>query len=51
MSKEQLNGADIGALLEEMDGKCVSQGVRGDGLGNLANPVGFLALVLHRSPS
>src|SRR5450759_266128 len=29
----------------------MSQGVRGDGLGNFANPVGFVALLLHRGPT
>jgi hypothetical protein len=28
MTKEQLNGADVGALLEEVDGKCVSPMLR-----------------------
>jgi hypothetical protein len=51
MSKKQLNGADVGALLQKVHGKCMSQGVRGDGLGNFANPVGFLALALHRRPA
>ena len=50
MSKKQLNGANVGALLQEVDSKGMSQGVRGDGLGDFANTVGFLALALHRLP-
>lgn len=50
MSKKQLNGADVGALLQKVHGKCMSQGVRGDGLGDFADTVGFLALAHHRRP-
>jgi hypothetical protein len=50
MSKKQLNGPDVGALLQKVHGKCMSQGVRGDGLGDFADTVGFLALALHRLP-
>jgi hypothetical protein len=46
MSKKQLNGAEVGALLQEVNGKCMPQRVRGDGLGNFANTVGFSALQL-----
>src|SRR6266700_3109237 len=34
-----------------MHGKCVPQGMGGDGLGNFANTVGFLALLLRRGPT
>src|SRR5260370_2893090 len=51
MSKKQLNGADVGALLQKVNGKCMSQGVRGDGLGAVADPVGFLAIALHCGPA
>ncbi len=48
MSKEQLNGADVGALLQEVHGEGVPHGMRGDRFANFANTVGFLALALHR---
>src|SRR5271157_2667412 len=51
MPQEQLNGADVGALLQEVDGEGVPQGMRGDGFGNFANTVGFLALQFNRTPA
>jgi hypothetical protein len=51
MSKEQLNGADVDTLLEEMDGKCVSQRVRCDGFRNLASVVGLSTCLLNRKPA
>src|SRR5260370_29839364 len=48
MSKKQLNGADVGALLQEVHGEGVPHGMRGDRFANFANTMGFLALSLHR---
>jgi hypothetical protein len=50
MSKKQLNGAERRCLAPEGARKCMSPGVRGDGLGDFAYTVGFLALALHRRP-
>ena len=50
MSQEQLNGADVGALLQEVHGEGVPHGMRGDRFGNLAQTVGFLALALDCGP-
>jgi hypothetical protein len=43
MAKQQLDGAHVGALLQQVHGEGVTQGVRRDGLGNVAEPMGFLA--------
>jgi hypothetical protein len=48
MSQEQLNGTDVCALLEEMDRKCMSQRMRGDGFGNVAEGARVLACMLNR---
>src|SRR5580700_2041289 len=48
MSQEQLNGTDVCALLEEMDRKCMSQRMRGDGFGNVAEGARVLARMLNR---
>jgi hypothetical protein len=48
MTEQQLNGTNVGALFQQVNGKSVSQAVRGDRLGNFANTVGLLALILDR---
>ena len=46
--KQQLNGADVGALFKEVDGEGVSQQVRRDGFGNVASMVSLSTCVLNR---
>ena len=47
MAKQQLDGAQIGAGLEQMDGKGVAQGVRRDRLGDVGLEPHGSAGVLH----
>lgn len=51
MSKEQLNGADVSSVLQQVHGEGVPHGMRSDRFGNFANAVGFLAFVLNRGPA
>jgi hypothetical protein len=48
MPEQQLNGANISALFQQVNGKSVSKRMRRDGFRNFANPVGLLALLLNR---
>ena len=41
MAEQKLDSTDVGALLEKVNGKCVPQGMRRDGFGNLASGVPF----------
>ena len=50
MAEQELDSTDVGALLEKVNGKCVPQGMRRDGFGNLASGVGFLAFLLNCAP-
>src|SRR6516225_1064643 len=47
MTEQQLNGTNIGALFQQVNGKGVTKRMRRDGFRNLANLVGLLALVLN----
>ena len=48
MTEQQLNGTNIGALFQQVNGKSVTKRMRRDGLGDLANTVGLLALFFNR---
>src|SRR5215831_16164872 len=45
MSEKQLDGTNVGALFQEVDGKSVSKRMRRDRFRDLANTVGLLALL------
>jgi len=47
MTKENLNGADVGAGFQQMDGKCVPKGMRCDRFGNIATFMRPLASLLY----
>jgi hypothetical protein len=49
MSKEQLNGANVSARLQQMNGKRVAQGMGSDRLGNVTEAVRPLTRLLHSS--
>src|SRR6516162_10076254 len=48
MAEQQLDGTNVGALFQEVDGKSVSKRMRRDRFRDLANTVGLLALLLNR---
>jgi hypothetical protein len=48
MAKQQLDGTEIGAGLEQMNGKCMTQGVRRDRFGDAGLVPHGPAGVLHR---
>ena len=50
MAEQELNGADVGALFEEVNGECVPQRMGRDGFGNLASGVGFLTCLAQPPP-
>src|ERR1700721_2723144 len=50
MAEQELNGANICTLLQEMYGEGMAQRMRRDGFGNLTSGVGFLTCLLHRIP-
>src|SRR6516165_3688795 len=47
MSQEQLNGADVGARLQQMNGEGVAQAMGSDRLGNVTAAVRPLTCFLH----
>jgi len=48
MTEQQLNGTNVGALFQQVNGKSVSKRMRRDRFWDLANTVGLLALTLDR---
>jgi len=48
MTKQKLNGPQIGAGFEEMDGKCVSQRMRRDRFGEAGQTMRLLAGCFYR---
>jgi hypothetical protein len=48
MTEQQLNGANISALFQQVNGKSVSKRMRRDRFRDLANTVGLLTLLLNR---
>ena len=48
MTEQQLNGADVDPLFQQVNGKSVSKRMRRDGLRDLANTTGLLALKVNR---
>src|SRR6516164_5965424 len=48
MTEQQLNGTNVGALFQQMDGKSVPKRMRCDRFRDLANTVGLLTLLLNR---
>src|SRR6516165_7737829 len=48
MTEQQLNGTNVGALFQQMDGKSVAKRMRCDRFRDLANTVGLLTLLLNR---
>jgi hypothetical protein len=50
MSEQQLNGPNVGALLQEVDRKGMSQRVWRDRFGNFAGMLGLSTCVLNRVP-
>src|SRR6516162_8479768 len=48
MTEQQLNGADVDALFQQVNGKSVSKRMRRDRLRDLANTTGLLALKVNR---
>ena len=50
MAEQQLNGADIGAGFEQMNGEGVPQAVRGNWLANREAEAGFLTGQFHGIP-
>ena len=48
MTEQQLNGTNVGALFQQMDGKSVPKRMRCDRFRDLANAVGLLTLLLNR---
>ena len=51
MTEQQLNGPNIGAGFEQMDGKGVSKQMRGNRLGKAGDAMGFLTGGLNGEPS
>jgi hypothetical protein len=49
MAEQELNGADVGALFQQVNREGMSQRMWRDGFRNLANMVGYLALALNRA--
>ena len=49
MTEQQLNGANISALFQQVNGKSVSKRMRRDRFRDLANTVGLLALTVNRA--
>ena len=49
MSKEQLNGANVSARLQQMSGKRVAQGMGSDRLGNVTEALRSLTRLPHSS--
>src|SRR6516164_9212473 len=49
MTEQQLNGTNVSALFQQMDGKSVPKRMRCDRFRNLANTVGLLALTVNRA--
>ena len=49
MTEQQLNGANISALFQQVNGKSVSKRMRRDRFRDLATPVGLLALTVNRA--
>ena len=51
MTKQQLNGAHVGAGFQQMDCKCVPKGMRCDRFGNTATSMRLLARLLYGVPA
>src|SRR5215469_8382877 len=49
MTEQQLNGTNIGALFQQVNGKSMSKRMRRDRFRDLATPVGLLALTVNRA--
>src|SRR5712664_654766 len=49
MAEQELNGADVGALFQQVNREGMTQRMWGDGFRNLTNMVGYLALALNRA--
>ena len=51
MTQQQLNRAHVGARFQQMHGKGMPQGMRGNRFGNRATPARLLARILYRWPA
>src|SRR5580700_603628 len=47
VTEQQLNGPDIGTRFEQVNGECVTQAMRLERLGNVAESMRLLASLLH----
>ena len=49
MTEQELNGANVSALFQQVNCERMAKRMRRDGFWNLANTVGYLALALDRA--